>query len=227
MMFGFASFGPTNNVVGNLNKIGAPPLRPQTIDSIELVTDAAPLSQERLTLQASVFYQTLHDSIQFVQSGSNFRAINQADSTSGGVEASAQSTVGRFSARLGGALQQQVGLKFAQSMPFYPALMIVASGDVHVPEIFAHLNVSVRYASPRDGPATSFTPINTAVPSRTVVDLALTSTGLNIWPETHGETRITFKISNLLDQHVGEPGYDSIYLPAIGRKFMVEFFQSF
>lgn len=227
LLFGFPGFGNANNVIGNANRAGAEPLRPQVVDSVEAALSGTPLRQ--LALEASFYYQRLQDKIEFVQVGPDFFAANRGTQHSVGFEASAQTSVGRFTGYLWGAFNRAVGQSAENPPQLYPNIVAAAGIDIDVPEAYAHLHARAKVVGPR-GPSQSNIYLNNGEPYQlapyVTMDVTLSTKGLHLFgPRT--ETRLLASARNVTDSRWIEPGFGGIDLPNVGQTYFFECKQTF
>lgn len=227
LLFGFPGFGNANNVIGNANRGGAEPLRPQVVDSVEAALSGTPLRQ--LALEASFYYQRLQDKIEFLQVGPDFFAANRGTQHSVGFEASAQTSVGRFTGYLWGAFNWSVGQRAENPPPLYPNIVAAAGIDIDVPEAYAHLHARAKVVGPR-GPSQSNIYLNNGEPyqlaSYVTMDVTLSTKGLHLFGP-RSETRLLASARNVTDSRWIEPGFGGIDLPNVGQTYFFECKQTF
>lgn len=227
LLFGFPGFGNANNVIGNANLGGAEPLRPQVVDSVEAALSGTPLRQ--LALEASFYYQRLQDKIEFLQVGPDLFAANRGTQHSVGFEASAQTSVGRFTGYLWGAFNWAVGQSAENPPPLYPNIVAAAGIDIDVPEAYAHLHARAKVVGPR-GPSQSNIYLNNGEPYRlapyVTMDVTLSTKGLHVFGP-HSETRFLASARNVTDSRWIEPGFGGIDLPNVGQTYFFECKQTF
>jgi iron complex outermembrane receptor protein len=229
-MFAQGGYGIANNVIGNanVNSIGVPPLRPQTVTSVEAVASVAAF--DALNVDAGFYVQNVDDRIVFNQLATDFVAVNEEPRTSLGTILSARLRVDRFSsyATVSGQLQvQDDGLSPAPP-PGYPNIFGTAGVNVDVPEARLRFNAHLRWAGER-GATQSNRLLNddtayTLDPYATL-DLTVGTVDLRLWNDS--ETRLTFSVRNLFDTRFSEPGYAGFDIPNLGRTFWVEVRQVF
>jgi outer membrane receptor protein involved in Fe transport len=229
LMFAQPGFGAANNIIGNLNATGVPALRPQTIESAELVIYG--LIAARAVLEASFFYQVLIDKIEFRSGGTDHVARNGGQSAYGGAEAAAHFDFGPFKPFFtGGAVAEMVGRVVKLSAPeAYPSLMGTAGADLDLFSERLHLSGRVRFVGARGATASNvFFNLDAryALPAYTTVDLTLTTAKLYLLGDA-AETRLTISASDLLDRERSEPAFGGYDLPVSGRRVLVGLRQSF
>jgi outer membrane receptor protein involved in Fe transport len=179
----------------------------------------------QLSVDLSVYYQSVNRKIEFIQSGGNFRAINEATTNFAGAEVMVLETINHFTARAGGSYQHPLSGNPTSPLPLTPYATFLAGLEVHVPEVYLHLNVDFRWASARAGPLNAGLSSTAVVSERTMTDVALSTSGLNLLGEGR-ETRLMFRIRNLFNRRDVEPSYGGD-IPAIGRRITLELSQTF
>jgi iron complex outermembrane receptor protein len=229
LMFAQPGFGAANNIIGNLNATGIPGLRPQTIESAELVVYG--LVASRAVLEASVFYQVLKDTIEFRSGGTDYVARNGGETVYAGAEAAAHFDFGMVKPFLTGAgVARVVSQKLLLAPPpGYPNFVGTAGLDLDLFGERLHLNGRVRVVGERGA-----TPGNVlynldrryTLPRFATVDVTLSTAKFFLLGET-GETRFILSASDLLDQSRSEPAFGGYDLPTVGRRVLFEVRQSF
>lgn len=227
LLFGFAGFGNSNNVIGNLNLASAERLKPQVVDSVEASLSGAPLKQ--LALEASFYYQRLQNKIEFLQVGPDFFAANRGRLDSVGFEASAQTSYGRFTGYLWGSFNWAVGQDAQNPPQLYPSIVTAAGIDIDVPEAYAHLHARAKVVGKR-GPSQSNVYLNNGqpyeLPPYVTMDVTLSTKGLHLFgPST--ETRLLASARNVTNTRWIEPAFGGIDLPNVGQTFFFECKQTF
>jgi outer membrane receptor protein involved in Fe transport len=229
LMFAEPGFGAANNIIGNLNATGIPGLRPQTVESAELVVYG--LIAQRAVLEGSVFYQVLKDKIEFRSGGTDYVARNGGQTEYAGAEGAAHFDFGPVKPFLTAAgvvrlIDQQILLT---APPAYPTF--VATGGVDV-DLFAqrlHLNGRVRVVG-RRGATESNVLYNFdrrySLPPYATVDATASTGGLRLIGD-NAETRLIVSASDLLDQSRSEPAFGGYDVPSLGRRVLMELRQSF
>lgn len=227
LLFGFAGFGNSNNVIGNLNLGGTELLKPQTVSSIEAVLSGTPLKQ--LALEASVYAQRLDNKIEFLQVGPDFFAVNRGQLSSVGFEASVQTSYGRFTGYLWGAFNWAVGQQSENPPQLYPSIVTAAGIDIDVPEAYAHLHARAKVVGPR-GPSQSNIYLNNGqpyeLPAYVTMDVTLSTKGLHVFGAST-ETRLLASARNVTNNRWIEPAFGGIDIPNVGQTFFFECKQTF
>jgi outer membrane receptor protein involved in Fe transport len=229
LMFAQPGFGAANNIIGNLNAPGVPALRPQTIQSGELVIHG--LIASRAVLEASFFYQQLRDKIEFRSGGTDHVARNGGQTTYAGAEATAHFDFGPWRPFLSGATVAVVnGRRVVLAAPeAYPGMVGTAGFDLDLFHERLHLTARVRRVGERGA-----TPSNVffnqdarySLPAFTAVDVTLTTARLYPLGE-NAETRLTISAADLLNRARSEPAFGGYDLPVTGRRILVGLRQSF
>ena len=241
MLFAQPNFGTAGNVSGNLIRtnqgLGTPNLRPQVVNSVELVASAQLV--QRLNLEASIFGQVVDDLIQFARAGADFKAVNQGRMGSAGLELSARLTLGRLALFAEGTFQRTLFIENPNAIieaerpdlglapASFPNLQGVAGLNLSVPEAFVNLNARVRGVGPR-GSTQSNALLNNGpyeLPGYVHVDLSISTIGLNFLGGS--QTSLAFTVRNLLDTREVEPGFGGFDIPGRGRTMMLEIKQAY
>jgi hypothetical protein len=229
LLFAQPGFGAANNIIGNLNATGIPGLRPQTVESAELVLYGSVAG--RAVLEAAVYYQRVRDQIEFRSGGTDYVARNGGETAYTGFEAQAHLDLGRVKPFLTGAgVSRVVRDRLLLAAPAaYPDLMGTAGLDL---DLFAgklHLAGRVRLVGERGA-----TPSNVlynldhpyVLPRFTTVDVTASTAGLLLLGDT-AETRFIVSATDLLDQARSEPAFGGYDLPVVGRRVLLEVRQTF
>ena len=107
--------------------------------------------------------------------------------------------------------------------------MVAGGLQVKVPELFAQINMQLKWVGER-GASQSNIYLNNDVyyslPPYFTADLMLASFGLYLL-NPYAETKIYASIVNLLDERHSEPGFGGLDVPTLGRQFWVGIQQSF
>ncbi len=226
LMFAQSGFGIANNVIGNLTPASSvPPLRPQTLTSVEGV---AYLSfSDKAVLEAAGFIQKMADKIEFVTAGTDYVARNSGETNLRGVEASLQTTLGRVNPFFSGAWVTSAD---DQPIVAYPELVGAAGADVVFVEK-PRLALDVRYrwvGKRRANPPNEIynSGLSYSLPAYGTADLTVSCKGLPILGKD-SHTDVFASIHNLLDERHSEPGFGGFDVPAPGRTMFLEIRQSF
>lgn len=229
LLFGHSGFGNANNVIGNVAVPGLPPLRPQSVNNIELIATGQFL--QRFTLDIAFYIQDLLDRIEFIQNGLHFTAVNQGQRVSLGVESTLRFQYRWLSIYGSGSIDAQLlnGRLVAQPTPLYPRGLGVIGLDVDIRRIYLHANTQVRIVGPR-GASQSNVYLNNSqfyeLPTYAIFDITLSTAGFHLFG-ADAETKILVSGRNLADQSTPDPGFAGIDLPRIGRNFFFEIRQTF
>ncbi len=231
LMYAQPGFGVANNVIGNL-ALGSsvPPLKPQTLSSVEAVAYA--LLGDVAAFEVAGFYQRITDKIEFVAAGTDHVARNTGRSSYAGLESSLRLSFWRLSPYLAANLCRALAGEDAMStgLPSYPGLSGTAGLDAEVllqPRL--HLTALVRYVGARGATTQNILQNFTnayELPSYTSTDLNLSTGRLALLGETT-KTRFSLSVRNLLDERHSEPGFGGFDLPAPGRSVFFEVQQTF
>jgi len=109
---------------------------------------------------------------------------------------------------------------------------MIKFGDIyHLPKYFLNINLEGKYLSSRiasDQNNFIYDPINYStnryeLDPYIILDLTLSSANLKIFENS--TTKISFKITNLLDTKIVYPGFNNYDIPGIGRSFYFRFTQ--
>jgi len=242
MLFAQPNFGTASNVSGNLIRtnqelVGTPKLKPQVVNSVELVASAQIV--RRLGVEASIFGQVVDDLIQFARAGADFKAVNQGRVATAGLELSANLTLGRLGVFAQGSFQRTLLAEnpnliieadrpdLSLSPTAFPNVMGVAGVNVAVPEAFLNFNARVRGVGPR-GSTQSNSLLNNGpyeLPGYVHVDFSISTVGLNFLGGS--QTSFAFTMRNVLDVRESEPAYGGFDIPGAGRTMMLELKQSY
>jgi outer membrane receptor protein involved in Fe transport len=229
LMFAQPGFGAANNVIGNLNAVGVPALRPQHIESAELIFYG--LVTQRAVIEVSGFYQILKDEIEFRTTGTDYVARNGADSSFAGAETAVHLDFGSVKPFLTAAMAAPMrgGKPTLSASAAYPTLMGTAGVDVDLLRERLHLNGRLRYVGERGATSSNvagnFGRPYTLAPFATV-DLTVSTSKLFSFGKT-GETRFVLSATNLLNHIHSEPGFGGYDLPVPGRRVLLEARQTF
>jgi iron complex outermembrane receptor protein len=229
MLFGHPGFGNANNIIGNVTIPDQAPLRPQSVNNVELVASGQFL--ERFSIDVAFYFQDLVDEIQFVQTGLNFTAVNQGQRVSVGLESTLRFQYRWLSLYGSGSIDAPLmDNKFvSQPTALYPRGLGVVGLDVDIRRIYLHANTQVRIVGPR-GASQSNVYLNNSqpyeLPTYAIFDLTLSTAGFHLFG-ADAETKVLVSGRNLADQSTPEPGFAGIDLPRIGRSFFFELRQTF
>ena len=229
ILFGHSGFGNANNIIGNVAVPGLAPLRPQSVNNIELIATGQFL--QRFTLDIAFYIQDLLDRIEFIQNGLHFTAVNQGQRVSLGVESTLRFQYRWLSIYGSGSIDAQLlnGRLVAQPTPLYPRGLGVIGLDVDIRRIYLHANTQVRIVGPR-GASQSNVYLNNSqfyeLPTYAIFDITLSTAGFHLFG-ADAETKILVSGRNLADQSTPDPGFAGIDLPRIGRNFFFEIRQTF
>jgi outer membrane receptor protein involved in Fe transport len=229
LMFAAPGFGAANNIIGNLNATGISGLRPQTIDSAELVVYG--LIASRAVLETSVYYQVLNDKIEFRSGGTDYIARNGGQTAYAGFEAAAHFDFGPVKPFLNGAaVARVVSDRLLLAAPAaYPNFVASAGLDVELLQNRLHFNGRLRVVGERGA-----TPSNVlynldrrySLPRFATIDLTASTGGLFLMGDT-AETRFIVSATDLFNQAQSEPAFGGYDLPPLGRRVLFEVRQSF
>jgi outer membrane receptor protein involved in Fe transport len=229
LLFAQPGFGAANNIIGNLNATGIPGLRPQTVESAELVVYGRLAS--RAVLEAAFYYQRVRDQIEFRSGGTDYVARNGGESAYTGFEAQAHLDLGTVRPFLTGAgVARVVRDRLLLAAPAaYPDLMATAGMDVDLFAGKVHLDGRVRFVGERGATASNVLynldhPY--ALPRFTTVDVTASTAGLLLLSDT-AETRFIVSATDLLDQARSEPAFGGYDIPVVGRRVLLEVRQTF
>lgn len=229
LLFGHSGFGNANNVIGNVAVPGLPPLRPQSVNNVEIIATGQFL--QRFTLDIAFYIQDLLDRIEFIQNGLHFTAVNQGQRVSLGVESTLRFQYRWLSIYGSGSIDAQLlnNRLVAQPTPLYPRGIGVIGLDIDIRRIYLHANTQVRIVGPR-GASQSNVYLNNSqfyeLPTYAIFDITLSTAGLHLFG-ADAETKILVSGRNLADQSTPDPGFAGIDLPRIGRNFFFEIRQTF
>lgn len=222
LMFANPGFGNSNNVIGNLERVGAAPLRPQTADSVEAMLSANLF--DTLALEGSVFFQSIGSPISFVRSGLDFFAVNGNPLQVVGAELSARARLGHFEPFADASLAQHLTLQPGVAAPSYPFLWGLIG--LHADWQKAHLRgtATLRYVGAR-GATQGNQLLNNdraySLPAYPRLDLSVSTLGWDFFgPGT--DTRLSLAVRNVLGQVYAEPGFGGFDPPTVGRTFFLE-----
>jgi iron complex outermembrane receptor protein len=229
LTFARPGFGSVGNIVGNATIAGAPTLRPQTIDSVEIGASGRLL--RLFVLEGSVFYQRVQDRIEFVRYGANYRAANQGSIAAAGFEGTLRFSHRRYSSYLTGCLQRTIANGELSNQPpaSYPNAFGLLGVDLAVPELRFHVNGEVRWLSARGASQANISLNNEepyTLPSYAVLNATVSSVGLHLLGQST-ETRLLVGVRNLLNAQFSEAGYGGFDFPTLGRVFVMELRQLF
>jgi outer membrane receptor protein involved in Fe transport len=227
LLFGEPGFGNINNVIGStlITGSGSGPVRPQTVNSAELVTSGT--LGDNVSLELGLFYQSIVDRIDFRQSGAYFVASNHGGRVSVGSEGTLRLRLMRgLDAFASGTLIRPMGNGPSDELPLelFPKRFGRLGANLEMRQLFFNLNAQLTWADER-GASQSNIYLNNgtpyALPAYTSVDLSLSSLGLDLLGEA-AETRISATVRNLLDARPFEPGFAGFDVPNQGRTFLIE-----
>jgi iron complex outermembrane receptor protein len=229
LLFGHPGFGNVNNVIGSALLAGAIPVRPQNVNSVEAV--ASGTLGEHLSLELSVYFQSIGNRIEFIQSGAYFVAANQGTRDTIGSE-------GTLRARLGGGLSGFLsatvvrgyhnGPTDSDAIELYPRQFGRLGLNLELPRAFINLNGQLRAVAARGASQSNIyyndkTPY--ALPAYAMVDLTVTSLAVEL--RRMRLPTILLGVRNLLDARAAEPGFAGFDVPGLGRAITVELRQPF
>jgi iron complex outermembrane receptor protein len=228
LLFGHPGFGNVNNVIGSALLDGVAPVRPQNINSVEAVVSAT--VGDHLSLELSLYHQSIADRIEFVQSGAYFVASNRGKWDSVGTEGTLRLMLGSgVSGFLSASAVRGIGDGHAGAIELFPKQFGRLGLNVELPRVFVNLNAQLRWAGERGASQSNIylndkTPY--ALPAYAMVDVTLTSIGLDFL-RGRTQTRILVGVRNLLDARPCEPGFAGYDVPNLGRSITVEVRQAF
>jgi outer membrane receptor protein involved in Fe transport len=233
LLFAMPGFGNVGNVIGNRAVLNQKPLLPQTVTSAEAIVNLR--LSDVFEVVPSVFVQQIDHSIDFVNNGIGYLAINSSSRESVGVELTALAVRKPFTLQVAGAYQWQLKsgnsddpVEQLSAPPMYPAFWTMASLNAEFPKIFLQANATVRWVGPR-GPTEQNLALNDSQPytlaSYVRVDLALATIGLHLVGKN--VTQIGAVARNLTDERHSEPGPIGADLPALGRTIEMSLRQNF
>jgi outer membrane receptor protein involved in Fe transport len=226
LAFARPGFGTVGNIVGNESITPSlPPLKPQTVSSVEASANLKMF--EVLALEGGVYYQELQHPIEFVRYGANYRAVNRNDTRRNvGVEGTLRFAKSRVSAYLSGSFQQTLlqGKLVSAPPEAFPNFFGVLGADLGVPETYLHANAELRWVSER-GASRSNVWLNNerryTLPAYGLVNVTLSTLGLHLLGDST-ETRFAVGARNLFDARFSEPGYGGFDIPTLGRYLFAE-----
>ena len=230
LLFAEAGFGIVNDVRGNLTTpLYIPPLRSQTINSVEAVISSQFLGH--VSLEVSLYYQQLQNLIQFTQAASILFALNGSTRDSVGVELVCNLAFGRFLTYFGGSIERAIGEGGfdTHTAAFYPFAVALAGINVDIPEARLRFSTRLRYVGTR-GASQSNATLNNQVfyelPDYWDWGITVSTMKLYLFGDKL-ETRLLVAAKNLLGQEYFEPGFGGYDVPALGRTFTLELRQNF
>ena len=234
-LFAQPGFGSSLNVIGNRSLAGQPSLNPQSVVSAELATTVA-LSNS-LAIDGAVYYQQIHNKIEFVQLSNNFTPRNLADQDFVGGELGLRGSSSRLGGYGYGSVQMTTnendrdsGGNFGFHAPAeFPLATLFAGATLRIPEAYMAADITGRIVGPRGASQSNFllnNRNNYNLSSYATFDLTLTSLDLAPFGEAY-ETRITLSARNVLGVRYSEPSHGGFDLPTIGRSFFFQLAQAF
>ena len=226
LLFGEGRCANTNNVSGTHILPGQSPLRPQFVDSIELLASTVLL--RHFSIEGGVFSQFLSDKIEFVQTGADFVAKNRGTQTSIGLEAVARLSFGRVTGYGWGSFLWNLGN--APNPPeAYPTIFGVLGVDIDVKEAYLHINTQTRIVGPRGASQSNVTLNNNVayeLPTYAAFEFTLSTVGLHPFGR-RTETRFLASVRNLIAGSRVDSGFAGFDYPNIGESYYLEVKQTF
>jgi outer membrane receptor protein involved in Fe transport len=231
LLYAQPGFGVANNLIGNLTLgTAVPPLKPQTLNSVEAIAYA--LMGDVAAFELAGFYQRIDDKIEFVNAGTDQVARNTGRSSYVGLESSLRLSFWRVSPYLSANLLRPLTGEdpMTPATPSYPEKTASVGVDAEVllaPRL--HLNALVRYVGPRGATAQNVLQNFTnpyELPAFTSADINLSTGRLSLLGQVP-KTRFLLSVRNLLDERHSEPGFGGFDVPATGRSFFFEVQQTF
>lgn len=206
--------------------VGSPDLEPENATTFELALIARPV--DGLTLSLAGYYNRLTDKVEFVQEGGSRRARNNTDIESFGVEADVRYQYGPFSVWLFFAWDRSrrepapaEDPLFGDAVSGYPEWMGGGGAAYTIAPARLRLSASLHWATARRASQSNLREGAADYPldAYAIFDLALSTAGLRLWGER--ETRVAFRVADVLDEAPIQPGYGGVDVPTTGRLFQL------
>jgi outer membrane receptor protein involved in Fe transport len=236
LLFAHGGFGNNQNIVGTERLDNPKPLNPQVVDSVELV--AASQLGGVLSLEGSVYYQSLDDVIRFNRVASIVVARNSGREVTAGGELMARLRLGWFRPYLAASTSTRLSIQITSDLAgvtnvegppsLYPRFFGYAGADVELLPATLFGNAELRWAGAR-GASQAHYYLNDSegytLPGYQALDLTL-STGALPLLEPECGTRLLVSVRNLLGADWFEPGYGGADIPQLGRTLLIQLRQT-
>jgi iron complex outermembrane receptor protein len=232
LLFAHPGFGNDQNLVGSEVTKNPDPLKPQTVNSIELVLSAQ--VGKFLSLEASAYYQAIDDAIRFLNDGTLISAMNGGEVETAGGELLANLQFGPFRPYASLSVSQQISAEvpfvlkniaaFTGSPSLYSRIFGYAGVDVELSRAMLFMNAVVRWAGDR-GASQNNAYQNGNVPYSlapyATLDVTL-STGALPLISRDAPTRFSISGQNLLAADYMEPGFSGVDIPQLGTSLLFQ-----
>jgi outer membrane receptor for ferrienterochelin and colicins len=219
---------------------GNPNLTPETAKTLEFAIGGE--LTDNLNLSVNGFYSNVFDKVELIKDPtgktSNVVADNVSEISSYGVESELYhnwknlSNYINFSYQKSSLIQEDpIKGKLFLDTRLYPTYMVKFGSNYRIPDWFLNLNLEGKYISSRiasDNNIRNNDPANLKEYSLNpyfLLDFTLSTDNLKIL--SNNETRLSLKVSNLLDQKYFFPGFKDYDIPALDRSFMLKLTQQF
>ncbi|PLX12018.1 MAG: hypothetical protein C0597_14185 [Marinilabiliales bacterium] len=219
--------------------VGNPLLKPEKAKTLEWALMGKII--ESVNFNTNIFYTEIDDKIEYLLPYgqiTNITAENVSNIYSAGFEAELNASLYQNTAYLNYSYQKSILEKtdpllqeIRVNTALYPNHMIKFGDIYHLPKYFVNINLEGKYLSSRiasDQNNFIYDPINYStrryeLDPYLILDLTISSANLKIFENS--KTKISFKITNLLDTKIVYPGFNNYDIPGIGRSFYFRFTQ--
>ena len=224
----------TGNIIGSRNLAVPQPLRPQVVQSGELVLNY--VRGDHLSISLAGYLQSIQDQISFSLNGANYVASNQGTARSVGTEVNVTARVWRFEPYLRASQQWFAASPTRRPLdsgpdvppPMVPAFWTLAGLRATVPSPRLTFNAVWRFVGER-GASQSNIFLNNgnsyALPGYNQFDIEATAIISPLGKMR--ETRLLLAGRNLGGQIHHEPGFGGIDVPSMGRIVQLTLSQGF
>lgn len=219
---------------------GNPNLKPETAKTLEFAIGGE--LTENINLSVNGFYSNAFDKVELIKDPtgktSNVIADNVSEINSYGVESELYhnwnnlSNYVNFSYQKSNiSLEDPIKGKLLLDTRLYPSYMVKFGSNYRIPEWLLNLNLEGKYITSRiasDNNIRNNDPANLKEYSLNpyfLLDFTLSTDNIRLFADR--ETKVTFKVSNILDQKYFFPGFKDYDIPGLDRSFMLKLTQQF
>ncbi len=220
--------------------VGNPNLKPEKAKTLEWAFLGRVV--ENVHFNTSIYYTKMDNKIEYVipyGQISNITALNLSTIYSAGFEMELNANVFNNTGYANYSYQRSI---LEKTDPLLQDIQIKTSlypthifkfGDVyHIKKFYTNINIEAKYISSRIASNQNnfiydpiyYTTNRYELDSYFIVDLTISSTNLKIFEK--GETKLSFRIQNLLDTEFYYPGFSDFDIPGLGRTYYFSIIQS-
>lgn len=219
--------------------VGNPNLIPEKAKTLEWALMGKII--DHVNFSTNIFYTEIDDKIEYLMpygQVSNITAENVSNIYSAGLEVELNASLFNNTAYVNYSYQKSILektdpllQKIKINTALYPSHMIKFGDIYHLPRYYSNINIEGKFISSRissDQNNFIYDPINYStnryeLDPYFILDLTINSTNLEIFENS--ETKISFKIQNLLNSKYCYPGFSNYDIPGLGRAFYFRFTQ--